>query len=122
MEDREARRRKAERYVTTARLVLLWERIWHAMWPGMGIVGLGMVIALLGLFAVMPGVLHAILLVIFFGSTGYYFWSTFSKVRGPRWADGARRVERDSDLPNRPITEGTETAAGGKGDPPATRQ
>ena len=117
MENREARRRVAERYVTSARLVLLWERVWLAMWPGIGIVGIGMIIALLGLFSIIPGYVHAILLLIFFASAGYFFWSTFSKVRGPGWVDGARRVERDSDLPNRPITEGTDKVAAGKGDP-----
>ena len=117
MENREARRRVAERYVTSARLVLLWERVWLAMWPGVGIVGIGMIIALLGLFSIIPGYVHAILLLIFFVSAGYFFWSTFSRVRGPNWVDGARRVERDSDLPNRPITEGTDKVAAGKGDP-----
>ena len=76
-----------------------------------------MIIALLGLFSIIPGYVHAILLLIFFASAGYFFWSTFSKVRGPGWVDGARRVERDSDLPNRPITEGTDKVAAGKGDP-----
>ena len=117
MENREARRRVAERYVLSARLALLWERIWLAMWPGIGIVGIGMAIALLGLFSFVPGYIHAILLMIFFISAGYFFWSTFSKVRAPNWVDGARRVERDSDLPNRPITEGTDVVAAGKGDP-----
>ena len=56
-------------------------------------------------------------MLIFFASAGYFFWSTFSTVRGPGWEDGARRVERDSDLPNRPITEGTDIVAAGKGDP-----
>src|SRR5215212_11214909 len=121
MEDREVRRRKAERFISTARLVLLWERIWPAMWPGMGIVGLGMIVALFGLFAVMPGVVHAVLLVLLFASAGYFFWSTFAGFRQPRWEDGARRVERDSDLPNRPITEGTDVVAAGKGDPFAER-
>jgi len=121
MEDRETRRRIAERYVTSARLVLLWERVWLAMWPGIGIVGVGMIVALLGLFAIIPGYVHAVLLVILFASAGYFFWSTFSTIRGPGWAEGARRVERDSDLPNRPITEGTDNVAAGKGDPFAER-
>ena len=52
MENREARRRIAERDVTSARLVLLWERVWLAMWPGIGIVGIGMIIALSAAFVV----------------------------------------------------------------------
>ena len=92
MENREARKRIAERYVASARLVLLWERVWLAMWPGLGIVGIGMIIALLGLFSIIPGYIHAILLLIFFGSVGYYFWSTFHTVRGPKWEEGAHSV------------------------------
>jgi ABC-type microcin C transport system permease subunit YejB len=63
------------------------------MWPGIGIVGIGMAIALLGLFSFVPGYIHAILLLIFFISAGYFFWSTFSQVRGPNWVEGARRIE-----------------------------
>ncbi len=117
MEERETRRRRAERFVATARLILLWERIWPAMWPGMGIIGIGVIVALVGLFTILPGVVHALLLIVLFGSAAYFFWKTFSPFRSPRWEDGARRVERDSDLPNRPITEGTDNVAAGKGDP-----
>src|SRR5215471_5965195 len=117
MEDRELRRRRAERYVATARLVVLWERIWPAMWPGMGIIGAGMILALLNFFSILPGVAHALFLILLFGSATYFFWKTFSPFRTPKWEDGARRVERDSDLPNRPITEGSDVVAAGKGDP-----
>jgi len=75
------------------------------MWPGMGVVGLGMILALVGLFGVIPGAVHAVILLALFGATGFVFWRSFARFRGPRWEDGARRVERDSDLPNRPITE-----------------
>ena len=91
------------------------------MWPGMGIVGLGMILALVGLFGVIPGAVHAVILLALFGATGFIFWRSFARFRGPRWEDGARRVERDSDLPNRPITEGTDKVAAGKGDPLAER-
>jgi uncharacterized protein (TIGR02302 family) len=111
------RRRRAERFITVARLILLWERIWPAMWPGMGVIGLGMTLALVGLFGVVPGAVHAIILVALFGATVFVFWRSFFRFRGPRWEDGARRVERDSRLPNRPITEGSDKVAAGKGDP-----
>ena len=120
-EDREARRQRAERFVTIARLILLWERIWPAMWPGMGIVGVGMILALIGLFGFIPGAVHAVLLIALFGATVFFFWRSFAYFRRPRWEDGARRVERDSKLPNRPITEGADNVAAGKGDPFAER-
>ncbi len=120
-DNREARRQRAEQFIALARLILLWERIWPAMWPGMGIVGLGMMLALVGLFGVIPGAVHAVILLALFGAIGFAFWRSFARFRGPRWEDGARRVERDSKLPNRPITEGTDKVAAGKGDPLAER-
>ena len=121
MDDREARRQKAEQYIAYARLILLWERVWPGMWPGLGIVGVGMILALVGFFLILPGWLHAILLLAFFGSLVFVFWRSFVSFRSPRWEDGARRVERDSDLPNRPITEGMDQVAAGRGDPFAER-
>ncbi|HEX5279623.1 MAG TPA: TIGR02302 family protein [Micropepsaceae bacterium] len=120
-QNREARRQRAERFIAVARLILLWERVWPAMWPGLGIVGLGMVLALVGLFGAIPGSIHATILVALIGATLFMFWRSFSHFRAPRWEDGARRVERDSELPNRPITEGTDKVAAGKGDPLAER-
>ena len=77
--------------------------------------------ALVGLFTIMPGALHAMFLLMFFGVTCYVLWRAFNPFKSPRWEDGARRVERDSDLPNRPITEGMDVVAAGKGDPFAER-
>lgn len=119
--NREAKRQRAERFIAIARLILLWERVWPAMWPGMGVIGLGMILALVGLFGVIPGSVHAIVLLALFGAAAYVFWNSFARFRGPGWEDGARRVERDSNLPNRPITEGSDRVAAGKGDPLAER-
>jgi len=115
--EREARRQKAERFVAVARAILLWERTWPAMWPGLGIFGAGMILALVGFFGIIPGAVHAVLLLAFFSALFVVFWRSFSRFRKPGWEDGARRVERDSDLPNRPITEGMDVVAAGKGDP-----
>ena len=117
MEDREARRQKAERFITFARAILLWERFWPGLWPGMGIIGIAMTLALVGAFTLLPGALHAVILLMLFGSLIYLFWRSFYSFKAPVWGDGARRVERDSDLPNRPITEGMDVVAAGRGDP-----
>ncbi len=82
---------------------------------------MGMILALAGFFTVIPGWLHAVLLVLLFSTTAYALWRTLARVRTPHWDDAARRVERDSELPNRPITEGSDTVAAGKGDPFAER-
>jgi len=91
------------------------------MWPGLGIIGAGMILALIGFFGIIPGAVHAVLLLAFFGSLVFAFWRSFARFRTPRWEDGARRVERDSELLNRPITEGTDNVIAGKGDPLAEK-
>ena len=91
------------------------------MWPGLGILGVGMILALVGLFAVIPGAVHAVMLLALFGALLFAFWRSFASFHRPRWEDGARRIERDSNLPNRPITEGADIVAAGKGDPLAEK-
>ncbi len=92
-ENREARRRRAERFITVARLILLWERIWPAMWPGMGIDRRWvMILALVGLFGIIPGAVHAVILLALFGGAVFVFWRSFARFRGP--ALGRRRPAR----------------------------
>ena len=38
-----------------ARLALAWEAVWPAIWPGLGVLGLYLTIALLGLPLLLPG-------------------------------------------------------------------
>ena len=82
-DDREARRQRAERFVTVARLILFWERVWPAMWPGLGIIGAAMILALVGLFGIIPGAVHAVLLLAFFGALIYAFWRSFARFHHP---------------------------------------
>jgi uncharacterized protein (TIGR02302 family) len=107
---------KAERMIAAARGVVWWERVWPALWPGLGLLGLYAVLALSGVFAIIPAVLHLVILAILFSVAGYFFWRDLSLVRQPSWDDGARRVERDSHLANRPLSEGGDTIAAGEGD------
>ena len=106
-----------ERYITLARLVLAWERAWPALWPATGIVGLYIAAAFLGLTDALPGVLRALLLLAVLVGTGYALYREFRNWRMPRWEEAARRVERDSALPHRPITERNDRLAIGAGDP-----
>ena len=106
----------AERMVGLARAVLFWERLWPALWPGLCIVGLFAVLALSGLFTVLPAVLHLIVLCALFALAGFFFWRDLSIFKIPSWTDGARRVEYDSDLSHRPLSEGADTMAAGQGD------
>ncbi len=107
---------KPERYIRFARFAILWERVWPSLWPASGIVGLYAAAALLGVFHVIPGWLHALVFIATLIATGLSFYSGFQSFELPHWAEGARRVERDSALPHRPITEAGDRMALGAGD------
>ncbi len=111
-----ARAARARRYIALARAVLTWERLWPALWPAMGFVGLYAAAALFGLFSAIPSVLHASLLVALFGAAGFTLWQRFDRTRFPRWEDAARRVERDSGLSHRQLSESHDKLAAGQGD------
>jgi uncharacterized protein (TIGR02302 family) len=108
-----------KRHVTLARGVLLWERAWPALWPATGVLGLYIAAALFGIIGFLPGALRSLLpLVVLFG-TGYLLFRTFRGMTVPAWFEGARRVEMDSRLRNRPITERDDRLLAGSGDPTA---
>jgi uncharacterized protein (TIGR02302 family) len=107
---------RPERYIRFARAAILWERVWPALWPASGIFGLYAAAALLGAFQLLPGWMHALLFIAALIGTGLSFFHGFQNFDLPRWAEGARRVERDSALTHRPITEGDDRMALGTGD------
>ena len=108
---------RSERYIAVARLSLWWERVWPALWPATGIVGLFAAAALLDLFAQIPSSLHLILLLADLSFAGYFLYRNFRAFLAPDWQESARRVERDSTLAHRPITERHDRLAAGSGDP-----
>jgi hypothetical protein len=103
-------------FVTAACGVLAWERIWPALWPASGIAGLFVAAALFDVFAVLPWPLHALMLASLITAMGLLLFFAFEGVRWPGWLEGARRVERDSTLVHRPISESTDALAAGAGD------
>lgn len=105
-----------ERMIVLARAALLWERVWPALWPALGVFGLYIAIAIFGIPAGLPGWLRSICLLAVLGATGWLLFREFREWKMPRWIDGARRVERDSCLVNRPITERDDLLLAGSGD------
>ena len=105
-----------ERVIALARGVLLWERAWPALWPATGVLGFYVAASLFGIPAALPGVLRSLLLLIVLVGIGYLLCREFRQWSMPRWAEGARRVERDSRLVNRPITERDDELLAGSGD------
>ncbi len=106
-----------ERYIALARLVLAWEHAWPALWPATAIIGLYIAAAFLGIADALPGALRSLILVAVLVATGYALYREFRNWRTPGWEDAARRVERDSALPHRPITERNDRLSVGAGDP-----
>jgi len=105
-----------ERYIAFARLLLLWERTWPAFWPATGILGLYAAAALFGITGALPGWLRSLLFLAVIAGIAHSLFHGFRNWRSPVWEDAARRVERDSSLSHRPITEGRDRLAAGTGD------
>jgi uncharacterized protein (TIGR02302 family) len=108
---------RVERFVALARTAIAWERVWPALWPATGIVGLCLAAALFDLFAYVPAWLHMLALAAALGAAGGTLYLRLRNVRSPAWREGARRLERDSHLAHRPITERDDTLAAGRDDP-----
>ena len=107
----------SERYVRYARAAILWERAWRASWPATGLLGLFIAAALFGLIEPLPQSAHLSLLFFVVFAAGVFLHQNLMGFKIPRWEDGARRVEQDSTLAHRPITEGNDRLAAGEGDP-----
>ncbi|HEY5338345.1 MAG TPA: DUF4175 family protein, partial [Rhizomicrobium sp.] len=107
---------RVERSIRKARAALWWERVWPALWPAIGIMAAFLAAGLLNLFDLVPWGIHTLLLLGAFGASGYFFYENFKDFRSPSWEDGARRVEHDSVLEHRPITEQRDRQAVGVGD------
>jgi len=108
--------RHAEAFIRRARLTLWWERVWPQLWPASGIVGAFVAAGLFGLFDYIPWWIHTLLLLGAAGAAGYFLYRNFQDFEAPSWYEGARRVERDSTLEHRPITEHHDVMAAGVGD------
>ncbi len=111
-----SRAEKTARYVALSRAALLWERAWPALWPASGIAGLFIAAALLEFFAPLPWIVHALILSATITLIGLSLYFAFRGVQLPGWIDGARRLERSSNLAHRPISEANDTMAAGLGD------
>src|ERR1700722_7155330 len=108
---------RSERYIAFARAAIAWERIWPALWPATGILGLYLAAALFGVLGAIPASFQALLLFAAIAGSGFALYRNLLSFKAPRWGEGARRVERDSALAHRPISERHDNLAAGQGDP-----
>jgi len=86
-----------------SRAALAWEILWPALWPPLGIAGLFVAFALLDLPNLLPGAVHAAVLVGFAAAFAGAAWWGWRKLIWPDTLAGRRRIERESGLAHRPL-------------------
>jgi uncharacterized protein (TIGR02302 family) len=86
-----------------ARAVLLFERVWPALWPPLGLIGAFLCLALLDLPPLLPPLLHALLLLALAGGVVVTLLRGLRRLRLPDAAEADRRLERASGLRHRPL-------------------
>jgi len=91
--------------VNAARWVLAIEKLLPRLWPAAGFAGFYLALALTGLFNFVPWPAQALLLAATITATAYTLAEGFADFSWPRDIDAARRLERDSGLMHRPVSE-----------------
>jgi len=86
-----------------ARAALLWERVWPACWPMLAVLATFLVVGLFDLLPLLPGVLHAALL-LGFGAGFVIALAAISRRFGfPDRLAARRRIEQATGLEHRPL-------------------
>ncbi|MFV3074623.1 TIGR02302 family protein [Niveispirillum fermenti] len=105
------------RPMRVAGAVLWWEALWPALWRPLSLAGLFLAAAWGGLFIHLPVWLHVPVLLVLLAGLAWLGRQGWRDFRAPTEADARRRLERDSHLPHRPLTQLRDGIAGGAGDP-----
>ena len=95
-----------------ARLALLFERVWPALWPPLGVAGLFLCAALLDLPRLLPPTLHLTLLVATVVAIVVLLLRGWRGLNAPDDAAADRRLEVASGLRHRPLSVLTDRPAG----------
>ena len=90
---------------------LVWERVWLALWPSLGLIGFYLLLGLSGIPQALPGWAHAALLAVFTLAVLVSLWWAFRSLRLPSRHAALRRIERVNNLEHRPL-ESLEDALG----------
>jgi len=94
-----------------ARLVLLFESVWLAVWPALGAAGLFVIAALLDLPAMLPFLAHVALLAGTAAAVAVLLVFGLRHLRLPAPAEADRRLEHVSGLTHRPLATLTDRPA-----------
>lgn len=99
-----------------ARLALLWESAWPALWPVLGVAMLFAALALFDVLPALPGWGHLLVLLGLVAGLGLAVIHAVRTFRLPDTAAARRRIEAESGLGHRPLTLAEDDIAVGKGD------
>jgi uncharacterized protein (TIGR02302 family) len=91
--------------IARTRAVLAIERVLPRLWPAAGFIGLYFALALAGAFAFVPWPMQALILAATITLSALALAEGFSDFVWPRGLDAERRLERDSGLAHRPLSE-----------------
>jgi len=94
----------------------MWERVWPAIWPTVGIAGLFFALALFNVLPALPGWLHGVVLGAFGIAVVVSLIQAVRRLRWPSRQQARRRLEQDSGLSHRPLTMLEDAPATGTGD------
>ena len=103
-----------------AHLVLLWEQMWSRFWPLVCLAGLFVAVALLDVLPHLPALAHGLILLLF---AACFLWALYHGVSGHfslHKKDIHRRLEKDSELPHRPLEVLEDSPVGNVGQPHLT--
>jgi uncharacterized protein (TIGR02302 family) len=109
-----------DRKVHRARLVLIFDRLWPALWLPASVVGTFLLVSLFGLWPQLPFEIHRGILWAF-GIALVLSLVPLIRIRWPDRAEALRRLEATAGLPHRPATSYHDTLAGQAQSPATTR-
>ncbi|HEY2008518.1 MAG TPA: DUF4175 family protein [Rhizomicrobium sp.] len=95
-----------------ARAVLAIEKFLPRLWPAVGFTGFYLALALTGVFAFIPWPVQALALAATITLSALSLVDGFEDFSWPHSIDAARRLERDSGLEHRPISERNDVLVG----------
>lgn len=90
--------------VRLAWIALLWERVWPAVVPALGVIALFLGLALLDVLPALPAWLHGLALAIAAAALVGVLWRSFRTWGPPDRRTAERRLEIDNALAHRPLT------------------
>lgn len=96
--------KSVEAKLALARSVILWERIWPALWPATGILGIFLILTVVEAWRWVPTWAHLTGLALFAGASAWALWTNIAPLRTPTREEAMRRLEIKSGMKHRPIS------------------